>query len=102
MPHLAHFSRGSINLGQTVARWSPPLQIWHPPNMVEEDDASGLGTFPLKKLISVLFKVATCFPSLFLKLPLLVPPLGVRMESHQALPTLSLALLQHPPVLQYL
>jgi hypothetical protein len=61
MPHLAHFGRASFNLGHAVVRWSPPLQIWHPPNMVEKNDASRLGTFPLKKLISVLFKPVTCF-----------------------------------------
>jgi len=61
IPHLAHFSRGSFNLGHTVAIWSPPLQIWHPPNMVGEDDVTGFGTFPFKKLMSVLFKAVTCF-----------------------------------------
>jgi len=61
MPHLAHFDRGSFNLGQVVAKWSPPLQIWHPPNIVEEDGAFGLCIFPMKKLIRVLFKAMTCF-----------------------------------------
>jgi hypothetical protein len=42
-----------------MVKWSPPLQIWHPPIMVEEDDATRLGTLPLKKLISVLFKDIT-------------------------------------------
>jgi hypothetical protein len=60
MPHLAHFGRASFNLGQVIAKWSPPLQIWHPPNTME-DDASGLCTIPLKKLINVLFKVVTYF-----------------------------------------
>jgi hypothetical protein len=44
-----------------VAKWSLPLQIWHPPNIMEEDGAFELGTFPLKKLISVLFKAMTYF-----------------------------------------
>jgi hypothetical protein len=68
MPHLAHFGRGSFNLGHIVAIWSPPLQIWHPPNMVEEDDAIGLGTFLLKKLTSALFKAAICFSIILSKL----------------------------------
>ncbi len=58
---MAHFGRASFNLGQVVAKWSPPLQIWHPPNVMEEDDASGLCTVPLKKLIRVLFSAVTCF-----------------------------------------
>ncbi len=61
MPHLAHFGCGSFNLRHAVARWSPPLQIWHPPNVLKEDDASRLGTLPLKKLISVLFKAVIRF-----------------------------------------
>ncbi len=38
-----------------------PLQIWHPPNTVEEDDASGSCIVPLKKLLNVLFNAVTCF-----------------------------------------
>jgi len=37
-----------------------PLQIWHPPNTLVEDDASELCIIPLKKLINVLFNVVTC------------------------------------------
>jgi hypothetical protein len=61
---LAHFGHG-----QVVAKWSPPLQIWHPPNTIEEDDASGLCTIPLKKLINVLFKTVTCFSILVFEAP---------------------------------
>ncbi len=35
-----------------MAIWSPPLQIWHPLDMVDEDDATKFGTFLLKKLTS--------------------------------------------------
>jgi hypothetical protein len=66
---LAHFGRGSFNLGQVVAKWFPPLQIWHPSNIVEEDDAFGLCTIPLKKLISVLFNVVTCFSIMVYEAP---------------------------------
>jgi hypothetical protein len=52
-----------------VAKWSPPLQIWHPPNTTEEDDASGLCTVPLKKLISVLFNVVTYFSIMVFEAP---------------------------------
>jgi hypothetical protein len=58
---LAHFGRGSFNFKQVVVKWFPLLQIWHLLNIVEEDGASGLGTFPLKKLMNVLFKVVTYF-----------------------------------------
>ncbi len=58
---MAHFGHASFSLGQVVAIWSPPLQIWHPPNRVENDDASGFGTAPLKKLMRVLFRTVTCF-----------------------------------------
>jgi hypothetical protein len=50
MPHLAHFGHGSFNLGQVVTKWSLPLQIWHPPNIVEEDDAFGFVHNPLKEI----------------------------------------------------
>jgi hypothetical protein len=69
MPHLAHFGCGSFNLRYGVARCSLPLQIWHPPNMMEEDDASGLGTLPLKNLIKVLFKVVTYFSIIVFEIP---------------------------------
>jgi hypothetical protein len=59
MPHLAHFGRGSFNLGHVVAMWSLPLQIWHSLSRVEEGDGTEFDTPPLKKLISVLFKAAT-------------------------------------------
>ncbi len=61
MPHLAHFGHGSFNFEHVVAKWSPPLHIWHPLNTTKKGDASGLCTFPLKKLRNVLFKVVTCF-----------------------------------------
>ncbi len=69
MPHLAHFGCGSFNLEHIVVKWFPPLQIWHPPNMVEKDDASGLGTLPLKKLISVLFEAITRFSIIVFETP---------------------------------
>jgi len=47
---LANFGRGSFNLGQVVAKWSPPLQIWHLPNTVEEDDVSGIVYNPLEEI----------------------------------------------------
>jgi len=59
--HLAHFGRASFSLGHVVAMWSPPLQSWHPPDIVEEDDAIKFSTLLLKKFTSVLFKVVTCF-----------------------------------------
>jgi len=69
MPHLAHFGCGSFNLGHAVVRWFLSLQIWHPPNMLKEDDASRLGTLPLKKLISVLFKVVIRFSIIVFETP---------------------------------
>lgn len=68
MPHLAHFGCASFNLGHVVAKWSPPLQIWHPPNTVE-DDAFGLCTIPLKNLINVLFKAMTYFSIIIFEAP---------------------------------
>ncbi len=62
--HFAHFGRASFSLGQAVAIWSPPLQSWHAPKIVEEDDDAGSCEFPLKKLMSVLFNAATCFSTL--------------------------------------
>jgi hypothetical protein len=69
MPHLAHFGHGSFNLGHVMAKWSSPLQMWHPSNIVEEDGASGLGTSPLKKLMSVLFKIVIRFSIMVSKTP---------------------------------
>jgi hypothetical protein len=66
---MRHVTLGSFNLGHAVVKWSPPLQIWHPLIMVEEDDASRLGTLPLKKLISVLFKALTCFSIIVFETP---------------------------------
>jgi len=37
--------------------------------MVEEDDALGLGTLPLMKLISELFKAITCFSIIVFETP---------------------------------
>ncbi len=85
MPHLAHFGHGSFNLGHIVVRWFPPLQIWHPPNMVEKDDASGLGTLPFKKLISVLFKAITCFSIIVFETPSFNGSYGVSPSSPSTL-----------------
>ncbi len=62
--HFAHFGRASFSLGQAVAIWSPPLQSWHPPKVVEKDDDAGSCEFPLKKFMSVLFNAVTCFSTL--------------------------------------
>ncbi len=69
MPHLAQFHHGSFNLEHVVAKWSLPLQIWHPPNIVEEYGAFGLCTFLLKQLINVLFKAMTCFSTMVCETP---------------------------------
>jgi len=84
MPHLAHFRHGSFNLRHVVAKWSPLLHIWHPPNTEEEDDASGLCTFLLKKLISVLFKAMTCFSIMVFEAPSSYSSLEVHMVFFQA------------------
>ncbi len=59
MPHLAHFGRGSICFGHDVATWSLPLQTQHSLNWLGEKGGIEFGTPPLKKLINVLFKLAT-------------------------------------------
>ncbi len=62
--HFAHLGHASFSLGQAVAIWSPLLQSWHPPKTMKEDDDAGSCKFPLKKLMSVSFNVATCFSTL--------------------------------------
>ncbi len=62
--HFAHFGRASFSLGQAMAIWSLPLQSWHPPKAVEEDDDAESCEFPLKKLMRVLFNAVTCFSTL--------------------------------------
>jgi hypothetical protein len=64
-----------------MAKWSPPLQIWHPSNIVEEDDVLGLGTFPLKNLMSVLFKAVTYFSIMVSKTPSCSP-----LKAHMVFP----------------
>ncbi len=66
---LAHFGLGSFNFGQVVAKWFLLLHIWHPPNTMEEDDASRLCTVPLNKLISVLFNAVACFSIMVFEVP---------------------------------